>query len=213
MSVVEFIGVPGAGKTTVSLIVAKQLGFEWHSLNVDGSNRRRQRMIGIASNPRLAWTMARQVRDGLGLSIMLHLLPRVRVQSSVVGNAVLDSASYFMAGAAVSRLELSPECLVRLLPTPDILVLLKVAPTLASERVRSRGRVARAADYDWDAVVKRTAKLGEALESVFLAAPCQKVLIEVDCHTKPSAVAESVVAAISEGSMIFPSEDPRGVGF
>lgn len=212
---IEFLGVPGAGKTTTACLVANWLRIPMITLRRMQAGHRLERVRAVARHPRLAVRLARRVRrsDPSAQEASMRLLRQCWLMRRVPGPVVLDTGPLFYAADTIDAVEIDARSVAPSLPNPDLLVVLEVDAGVAVSRIRARGRGGRSIrGLSDDRAVTRLRELQELQFDLAQELPCPTGELRSD-HQRPEELAERVVATArvsvplrgSEGGEAHPS--------
>lgn len=178
--IIEVVGIPGAGKSTISQMLADRLDLAWRELNLDGRERHRARLAGLITQPRMLLGLASRIRHdrvGPAISAILHLTGRSFVQRRL-SDTVVDSGPVFTASVALvnGAPNVTPALLAKWLPNPDLIVHLHQSPEVAARRVIERGRFT---PYTEAQLVERFDSYEHHLKALVELLPCERMVVDV----------------------------------
>ncbi|HEY4501212.1 MAG TPA: polysaccharide deacetylase family protein [Candidatus Paceibacterota bacterium] len=152
--IIELIGLPGAGKTTLARALAQEGAI------VVGAPSRRRIALDIAlfslahpiTTARLKWFIYRHAPISMWYSLLMNGLIvcssryRRAQRLSHAGKIVVLDQGFFQLLVSLGEL---PPSLLRSLPRPDVLVIVSAPFALREKRMKARGRTPRA-EYGYE---------------------------------------------------------------
>ena len=204
--IVELVGPPGVGKSTVAGHLAGRLGAHWVNLtgyfHPDGTSMtgraiRFDRIASLVLQPRLAGLALRCWRregTGEGMSWTINLARRNRAAKRLTGSYVLEEGPVHALALYAAGGDHRPfETILTALALPDALVILSAEVDTVVDRLRSRGEIwsERADDGNARAVRAYVAALGRI--TPMLRVP----VIETNATSPPEEVATRLAARVN----------------
>jgi thymidylate kinase len=189
--IIEFVGAPGAGKTTVArrvgeLAEARGLVLRNDTLNRHDGQRLSERAAAIRANPGLVRVLAPTI-PGRGATTRLatanRLLRRDWLTRQLPPRTLLDSGVLFAACGVVRRLDVPAKLLVPRLARPHAVIRLDIPPPIALERVRQRGTDHRTLAMGYDAALRYLTEYGALIDQVLAATQCPVVTVDATSAT------------------------------
>lgn len=201
--IVEFVGIPGAGKSTAAQRTADLIESRgvpppeivnlWsHPMTAA------QRFRATWCNARLALMLAARVRKRHDVSAVNRQIGREWLMCRLDSPALMESGPVHVASLTAGALDLSPKVLCARVTPPDVVVDLRLSPTVAMER-NAVQRKSRRIMMSGDESEVRT-KLLEAQREVDAVMDCMdvnRVIFDVEAMSADD-VAEAVARLISE---------------
>jgi shikimate kinase len=194
---VEFVGVPGVGKSTLTRLASEHLGtpFRHVNLNVDGPERHVARFAAAVTNPRLMRMLVRgvfHVPPGPAVAAALHLLPRLGRQRRLPSFTIVDSGAVFAGAAVVRDGGVPPQQLASVLPAPDVVVHLDAPLEETVRRVRRRARPHPILRMDDTGALRHMQLYDAAIRRLLADLPSRVVTVPTTGRSAEEATADAV---------------------
>lgn len=143
MKRIEFVGVPGAGKSTVAKLVSEGLGIPLRTIDYHHGVGWRDRVLALSRHPRLSAGLGGiWVRDPRrqSFSWLINVARRAATAADIEGGAVIDEG--VLHGLCSTALRVRPDVLhlVRHVPLPDVVVKFELPHEVAHRRTRGSAR-------------------------------------------------------------------------
>jgi hypothetical protein len=210
--IIEFIGPPGAGKSTVAHAVGRQLAVP--VVNLDGNRTFRgrlltpqqvisQRRLAVLKQPTLSVAMLAGLLAGdrgASASWRVNLIRRNDLMRRLAQNsstAIIEEGPVHAAVLVMAESRRSPEAsrIVRYLTLPDVVVSLHAATPTTTGRVLKRGKVL--SDWPPDALDCLARRYSFAAPAIEASVPTNVIVLDSTAAT-PDELAASISAAIRQ---------------
>jgi thymidylate kinase len=186
--IVEFLGLPGAGKTSVSVLAAELLAGRGFAVRSDTLNRfdgvgAWQRLAAVAGNPGLSMLLAGAV-PGSGWRARLaagnRLVRRDRLRRRVPDGTLIDSGVLFAACGTSRRMGIEVAAIAARVTWPDAIVHLRLDADVALARVRARAQPNVLLDVDDDEARRSLADYERLISDVVAAVTVPTIEVRAD---------------------------------